>query len=87
MSPLFILSLLALVVMLYFLWPLIRQMLRLRSVYRHVQQESARRREEAREEAAREERSQKSSADILREAQHDLDGGSYVEYEEVDKDD
>lgn len=87
MSPFFILFLFALGVMLFFLWPLIRQMVRIGTVHRKVQEEYKRRQEEAQEQATREERSQKSSADILREAQHDLDGGSYVEYEEVDEDD
>lgn len=85
MSPFFILFILAAVAMLFILWPLLRQMVRIGSVYRHVQKESQRRRDEAEEQATREERSRKSSADILREAQHDLDGGSYVEYEEVDE--
>ena len=85
MSPFSILLLLVLGVILYSLWPLIRQIARISAVHRQVKREY-RRREEAQEQAARDERAQKSSADILREAQHDLGGGSYVEYEEVDDD-
>lgn len=86
MSPFSILLLLVLGVILYSLWPLIRQIARISAVHRQVKREYRRREEEAQEQAARDERAQKSSADILREAQHDLGGGRYVEYEEVDDD-
>lgn len=86
MSPFSILLLLVLGVILYSLWPLIRQVVRISSVHRQVKREYRRQEEAAQEQAAREERAQKSSADILREAQHDLGGGRYVEYEEVDDD-
>ena len=86
MSPFSILLLLVLGVILYSLWPLIRQVVRISAVHRQVKREYRRQEEAAQGQAAREERAQKSSADILREAQHDLGGGSYVEYEEVDDD-
>lgn len=86
MSPFSILLLLILGVILYSLLPLIRQVARIGAVHRQVRREYRRQEEAAQEQAARDERAQKSSADILREAQHDLGGGSYVEYEEVDDD-
>ena len=86
MSPFSILLLLVLGLILYSLWPLIRQVARIGAIHRQVRREYHRQEEVAQEQAAREERAQKSSADILREAQHDLGGGSYVEYEEVDDD-
>ena len=84
MSPFTIILLLILGVILYSLWPLIRQIARIGAVHREVKREYRRQEEEAQEQAAREQHARKSSTDILREAQHDFGGGAYVDYEEVD---
>lgn len=85
MSPFLVIFLVVLLLLLFFLWPLIRQVGRIRRVHHQARREYRRRQEEATREAARTERAQKSSAEILREAHHDLDGGDYVDYEEVDE--
>lgn len=80
-------TLLLIGLLLYILGPLLRLLLRVGAVRREARRSYERQRTEERRQAKRRERDRRSSADILREAQHDLDGGSYVEYEEVEESD